>query len=100
MNQFLFQAAPIGISLTDPLGGKVDTISDVVLNTLNIVMPISGMLFVGMFVYAGITYTTSSGDPGKVKSAQAMMSNAVIGFVITAAAFVILRIVEKALGIK
>jgi len=91
--------AAITFNIRDPLGGKINTVWDLVTKVLGVVVPLAGIMFVGMFIYAGITYITSSGDPGKVKSAQAMMSNSAIGFVIVVAAFVILSIVEKALGI-
>lgn len=94
---YTFNAAII--SLTDPLGGKFTTVWDLVSALLSIVMPLATVLFVAIFVYAGYSYIMSTGDPGKVKNAQAMMSNAVIGLVITAMAFVALALINKGLGI-
>ena len=85
------------ISLKDPLGGKVTTIWGVLINVLNIVIPLAAVLFVAVFVYAGISYIQSTGDVGKIKAAQAMMTNAVIGFIIVSFAFVILSIVQKSI---
>lgn len=87
------------ITLTDPLNTKVSTIWQLVSRVLNVVIPIASILFVGMFVYAGISYIISVGEPAKVKAAQSMMTNAVIGFVIISSAFVILKIVQNSLGI-
>lgn len=92
---FLYNAVAIG-TINDPLGGA--TIWGVVTNGLNTILPLAGILFVGIFIYAGISYMLSTGDPGKVKLAQAMMTNAVIGFVIISTAFVILALVQKGLG--
>lgn len=86
------------ISLTDPLGGKINTVWDLVNNVLGVVLPLASILFVAMFVYAGFSYIMSTGDPGKVKSAQAMMTNAVIGLVIIAFAFVALALVNRGIG--
>lgn len=83
------------ISLTDPLGGKITTVWDLVNNVLAVVLPLASILFVAMFIYAGYSYIMSTGDPGKVKMAQAMMTNAVIGLVIIAFAFVALALVNR-----
>ncbi|MCC7304005.1 hypothetical protein IT418_01145 [bacterium] len=79
--------------ISNPLGENSLSIWGVVNNGLTVVLPLAGIIFVGMFVYAGITYILSSGDPGRVKSAQAMMTNAVIGFLIISFAFVIKALV-------
>ena len=96
-NMFIYNAALI--TLNDPLGGKISTVWDLVNKILGVVMPIAAILFVMMFVYAGFSYIMSTGDPGKVKLAQAMMTNSVIGLVIISMAFVMLAIVNKGLGI-
>ena len=95
----IYNAATTIVTLTDPLKGKVTTVWGLVTSVLNIVIPLASVLFVAMFVYAGTSYILSVGEPQKVKAAQAMMTNAVIGFVIIAFSFVILKFVEKGLGI-
>jgi len=88
-------AALIG-SITNPLGPNgPTTFWGVVANGLNIIIPLTGIMFVAMFVYAGVTYIMSAGDANKVKSAQAMMKNALIGMVIVAFAFVVQALVMK-----
>lgn len=95
MNPTLLLAEVIG-TIENPLGNAgVNTIWDVVYNGLNIVLPLAGIIFVAMFIYAGITYIMSAGDSQKVKSAQAMMTNALIGIVIIAFAFVIQALVMR-----
>lgn len=44
-----------------------------------------GVVAVGMFAYAGILYSSSDGDAGKVKKAKELMVNTVIGLVVFAA---------------
>lgn len=93
--ELIFKAALIG-SVTNPLGPSGPaTFWDVVSSGLNIIIPLTGIMFVGMFVYAGITYIISAGDMNKVKGAQAMMTNALIGIVIVAFAFVVQALVTK-----
>ncbi len=95
MNPTVLMAELIG-TIENPLGNAgVKTIWDVVYNGLNIILPLAGIIFVAMFVYAGITYMMSAGDSQKVKSAQAMMTNALIGIVIIAFAFVIQALVMR-----
>lgn len=85
--------------INNPLGNGFSTIWDLAASVLGVVLPIGSILFVFMFVYAGINYITSTGDVQKLKASQAIMSNAVLGFVIMTAAFFILQIVKKALGV-
>lgn len=43
-----------------------------------------GVLAVGMFAFAGIMYSSSDGDAGKVKKAKDLMLNTVIGLIVFA----------------
>ncbi|WKZ23574.1 MAG: hypothetical protein QY312_02295 [Candidatus Dojkabacteria bacterium] len=85
------------ISIKNPLGSNSLTIWGVLINALNVILPIAGVLFVALFVYAGVSYMLSTGDPGKVKNAQAVMTNAVIGFLIVSFAFVGLRLIQRSI---
>ncbi len=96
-SDLVISAQNIG-TINNPLGNNNLTIWSVVGSGLNIILPLAGILFVAIFIYAGISYMISTGDPGKVKAAQAMMTNAIIGFVIIAFAFVIQAIVQKGLS--
>lgn len=96
MIKLLTSSITIG-KIVNPLGNNNLTFWDFVLRMFNIVVPLAGIIFVVIFVYAGISYMLSTGEPQKVKSAQSMMTNAVIGFIIVAFAFVALRIVQNAI---
>jgi hypothetical protein len=87
------------ITLHDPLKNPITSAWDLVSRVLSVVLPLASIIFVAMFVYAGFSYILSVGEAQKVKMAQAMMTNAVIGFVIIASAFVILKLVQNGLGI-
>lgn len=87
------------ILVTDPLPIPNASVWGILNMVLKVVVPLAGVGFVIMFVYAGFTYIMSAGDAQKVKGAQSMMSNALIGIIIIAMAFVIQRLVQKALGI-
>jgi len=96
--QNLIYKTQVYVGLPNPIQGGA-TLGDIVASILSVVLPLSGILFLGMVVYGGITYTTSAGDPGKVKSAQAMLTNATIGLAITVFAFAIKAIVENILSV-
>ena len=86
------------MTITNPLAGKgVNTVWELTINVLNVALPISSILFVAMILFAGFQYMTGTTDSDKMKGAQTTMKNAVTGLVIVASAFVILRIIEKAL---
>lgn len=81
---------PSGVPLTFTVWGLVR-------NALGVILPLSAILFVLVFVYAGISYISSTGDMQKVKSAQSMMTNAIYGFIIVVSAFFILQLVNYAI---
>ena len=47
------------------------------------------LIFFGLMVYAGFLWTTAQGDPAKVKKAQDMIKQAIIGMIIVFAAYAI-----------
>jgi len=48
---------------------------------------VAGIIAVGVIVFGGVRYSTSQGDPGKVKKAKDTIMYAVIGMVVTLLAF-------------
>lgn len=65
----------------------------VVQNTLNLIYFAAGVTAVIVIILAGISFATSGGDAGKVKSARNKILFAVIGLVIVLAAFAITNFV-------
>lgn len=47
----------------------------------------TGMIFIGITVYAGIMYMTAAGDDNKVKKAKDMLTTSIIGIVIVVGAY-------------
>jgi hypothetical protein len=85
------------LTLTDPLGGRSFSVWGIVVSALNLVIPLSAIIFVVMVIYGGIMYMMNTMDSDKVKGAQTIIKNAITGMAIVASAFVMLRLVEKAL---
>ena len=69
-------------------GGCVDP-GNLVGNLIGWVISIAGIVSAIFLVYGGITYITSSGDPGKIKNAKNMILYSLIGLVIVALASII-----------
>jgi hypothetical protein len=74
-----------------------DDLMKTVGNVLNAIYGIIAVIAVVMIVIAGIKYSTSQGDPGKVQSAKGTILYAIIGLVITISAFAITNFILSAL---
>lgn len=74
-----------------------DDLMNTVGNVLNAIYGIIAVIAVVMIVIAGIKYSTSQGDPGKVQSAKGTILYAIIGLAITISAFAITNFILSAL---
>lgn len=64
---------------------------------INIVIGVIGFAAVAMTIYGGVQYTTSAGDPGKVKKAKDTIMYGIVGLVIAILAFAIVNFVLSSL---
>lgn len=64
-------------------------------NVRNIVWTILAIIVVIMFVWAGITFVTAEGDPGKVQSARNRVLYGIIGIIVALLAGGILLLVQN-----
>lgn len=64
-----------------------------IVNILNVIVGILGLVCVGVMVYAGVIYMTSVGAPEKTKKAKNIILYAVIGLIVCALAFAIVNFV-------
>lgn len=72
-----------------------DTLSNDIINILNVIIGAIGILAVGIVILGGVQYMTSSGDAGKVKKAKDTILYGIIGLIIVALAFAIVNFVIK-----
>ena len=79
---------------------KFTNIGDVVSRFLLFAFPAAGILLLLYLVYGGFRLMTSGGDPKAVEAAKAKITTAVIGFVIIFAAYWIVQIVARVLGLQ
>ncbi len=73
--------------------GKKETINPLVKSIVNVLLFAIGIVSVIMIIVGGLRYTTSNGDPSKVKSAKDTILYSVIGLVVALLAFVIVNFV-------
>lgn len=57
--------------------------SDVLNSGLNLAFAVVGTIATGFIVYGGLTYVTSTGDPGKAKRGRQILIYAIIGVIVT-----------------
>jgi len=72
-----------------PTGGADDLLT----NGLNLVYFLAGAVSVIVIIVAGIMYTTSNGDAGRVAKAKNLLTYSIVGLVVVLLAFTITSIV-------
>ena len=72
---------------------NADQFEDMVINILNGVIAVLGLVAVVVIIIGGINYMTSSGDAAKVKKAKDTILYGVIGLVICVLAFAIVNFI-------
>lgn len=93
-----------GISNSFPIKAVFDpaqafnSFGDLASVILTILTGLAGALSIFFIIIGGIKFVTASGDEKKLASAQATITYAIIGIIVTALAFVILQVVQRFLG--
>jgi len=67
------------------------SIAEIVLNVLNFLLSIAGVLGIIMLVAAGIAYLTAAGNEGQIETAKKMTKWAIIGIAVALGALVIVK---------
>ncbi len=57
--------------------------------SINIVLSLVGVIFIGLMIYGGYTWMTAGGSEEKVKSAKNTITEAAIGLIVVIAAYAI-----------
>lgn len=69
-------------------------------NIINAALAFSGFVALIFLIWAGITYTSSKGDPQKVESAKKTATYAIIGLVIIFLSFFIVGLISQLTGVS
>jgi len=100
----------INASLLDEISGKINesgvenpltssgSVFDVIALIIQFGFSVAGIIAVGFLVYGGIMYIMAGGAQEKTQAATKIITNAIIGLVITLAALVIMQTVKQAIG--
>ena len=81
-----------------PVSGGEKQLQNVTMNVISTVYTWIGIVAVIVIVIGGVRYMVSAGNPQKIQSAQKTILYAVIGLIVTLAAFAITNFVIAALG--
>lgn len=102
----VFAQSPFG-PINDPidpaLGGYGSTgagLKNFITSALSAAVTIAGLAFFVYLLYGGLMYLTAAGDEKNLEKAKKTLSNGLIGLVIVAATWFIIRIVETVLKIN
>lgn len=79
--------SPASFGYVNPLG--TTSVPELIGRLIRSVLGIVGALFLAMFVYGGVLWTTAGGDAKKVQNAKTTLINAVIGIMIIAFSYAI-----------
>jgi hypothetical protein len=69
-------------------------LSGLVQNVISVLIALSGLLLFIMLLWGGFSYITSGGDPKKVEGAKSTLTNAILGLMLVAVSFLILRFIQ------
>ena len=83
------------VKLTNPIGKDDPAI--IIGDVVKAILSISGLIALVAFVFGGVTWMTSGGNPEKIKRGRDMLVWAVIGLIIIFSSYTILRYVFEAL---
>ncbi len=82
--------------MTNPLGSV--TPLEIINNIITALLGLTGVLALIAFIYGGVLWMISFGDPGKVEKGKKMMIWAVIGLVVVFSSYAVLTLVFQAFG--
>lgn len=78
-------------------GNNSNDLMETASRLINVVIGVIGFVAVVVIILGGVQYTTSAGDPGKVKKAKDTILYGIIGLVVAILAFAIINFVLSAI---
>ena len=85
-----------GAPETDPCNPQLESLSDiwlVVINFIEILLRLAGLLAIGFIIYGGIMFVISQGEPERIKNARSILANAITGLIIAILATTIVNFI-------
>lgn len=87
---FFIAATPVYAQSAD-----VDKIQAFILSVIQVLVTLSGLVAAGFFVWGGVGYITSSGNPESLDKSKKTIFYSAIGLVIVLGAFVLSNVVSQ-----
>jgi len=88
-----------GYSAPTDAASLASKLGSIISNIMGILTVVAGLGFLFYFLIGAVNWLVSTGDQQKITTARNQMLNAIIGLVITAAAWPVIYIIGKLLGI-
>lgn len=82
------------------IGTGAQGISKILTNLVNLAYVIASIIFIFMIVWGSIQWITSGGDKEAIQKARGRITNAIIGMVLLALSFLIVKVITDIIGIK
>ena len=99
-NNYLAQVVNVGGNeIKGPLVG-INTLADVVNRLITFIVPVGGVILLLVLIWGGYDYMMSGGAPDKLKSAQAKLTTAIIGFVLLITSYILVKVITMIFGIS
>ncbi len=86
-------------AIAQDFGEDVMGLENMITNFIGIATIIAGLILIAYLIMGAITWATAGGDPKAVDKAKKIITNAVTGMVLVAAAMIIIAILQSVLGI-
>ncbi len=86
---------PVNLDAIRAAGGlRFTTLPNLISSIVTIILPLAGIILLGVIIFAGFQMLTGASDPKKVDSAKNMLTTALMGFGILFASYWIAQILE------
>lgn len=79
---------------------KLDALVATIRSVIDWLLTISAVIGGALFAYAGFLYATSAGNTGQISKAHGIFWNVLVGIVIAFAAWLIIKSILDAIGVK
>lgn len=100
MNHYLAQSMTVGgQTITGPLQG-INNVGDLITKIMEFLIPMAGIILLIVIIWGGYDFMMSQGTPEKLKGAQAKITTGIIGFVLLAVSFLLVKLVQVIFGLN
>jgi hypothetical protein len=79
--------------------GALTNLETIISNVIGLMTVLAGLFFLFQFLTAALSWVTSGGEKGKLESARNQMLNATIGLVLVIAAYSIIGLIGRVVGL-